>query len=124
MLFTMVSENTFPPCITTPQRSRHPLLFKFSKSFSPKNNFPSVENVAYLGQQDLTFSTVKANGTTDKYLEKEAAAFTDAQYFHLFDYQWLVGNPALLNTPNSVMLTEKYAKKYFGDINPSIKSSE
>ena len=83
-----------------------------------KNDFPSVENVAYLGQQDLTFSITKANGTTDKYLEKEAAAFTNAQYFKLFDYQWLVGNATLLNTPNSVVLTEKYAKKYFGDVNP------
>ena len=83
-----------------------------------KNDFPAVENVAYLGQQDLTFSISKSGGITDKYLEKEAAAFTDAGYFKLFDYQWLIGNASLLNAPNTVIITEKYAKKYFGDENP------
>ncbi|MDZ7898763.1 MAG: ABC transporter permease [Arcicella sp.] len=83
-----------------------------------KNDFPSVENAVYLGQQELTFSLSNPNGKKDKYLEKEAAAFTDAQYFKLFDYQWLVGNSSLLNAPNTVILTEKYAKKYFGETNP------
>ncbi|GGD61170.1 ABC transporter permease [Emticicia aquatilis] len=83
-----------------------------------KNDFSSIENVAYLGQQELTLSIPTQNGSSTKFLEKEAAAFIGADYFKVFDYQWLIGQSAALNTPNTVILTEKYAKKYFGEVNP------
>ena len=54
----------------------------------------------------------------DKYLEKQTAAFINSDYFNVFDYQWLVGNAALMNVPNSVVLTERIARKYFGSANP------
>ncbi len=83
-----------------------------------KNDFSSVENVAYLGQQELTLSIPSNSGSSTKFLEKEAAAFIGADYFNVFDYQWLIGQSAALNTPNTVVLTERYAKKYFGEASP------
>jgi len=83
-----------------------------------KNDFPSVENAAYVGQQELTISIVRKNGLKDKYLEKTAAIFTNANYFGIFDYQWLSGNSSALNVPNTVVLTESCAKKYFGKESP------
>ncbi|MCU0329253.1 MAG: ABC transporter permease [Chitinophagales bacterium] len=79
-----------------------------------KNDFASIENVAYLGQQELTLTTAQNN----KFLEKEATAFIDANYFKIFDYEWKIGQPLLLNSPNNVVLTEKYAHKLFGDNDP------
>ena len=38
------------------------------------------------------------------------------QYFDIFQYQWLAGNPQVLNDPFKVVLTEKRAHAYFGDI--------
>jgi putative ABC transport system permease protein len=83
-----------------------------------KNDFPSVEKVAYVGQQEMTISVPKQNRVTDRFLEKEAAAFIAGAYFDIFDYQWLSGSPSQLDVPNTVVLTEKYAKKYFGNVNP------
>ena len=83
-----------------------------------KEDFSNVEHTAYLGQQELTISISKGNNSPERYLEKEFAAFINEGYFKIFDYQWLAGNPSLLNAPNRAVLTEKYAKKYFGDANP------
>ena len=83
-----------------------------------KNDFSTVEHTAYLGQQEMTISISKGNNSPDRYLEKEYAAFVNDGYFKIFDYQWQAGNASLLNLPNTAVLTEKYAKKYFGDANP------
>ncbi|TAF81804.1 MAG: FtsX-like permease family protein [Runella slithyformis] len=83
-----------------------------------KNDFSSVENVAYIGQQELTLSVDDKNNLPTQFLEKEAAAFIGADYFKVFDYQWLIGQATSLDTPNTVVLTEKYARKYFGEENP------
>jgi putative ABC transport system permease protein len=41
----------------------------------------------------------------------------EPQYFQIFQYKWLQGNPkTALKTPNEVVLTEKKAEKYFGKI--------
>lgn len=43
------------------------------------------------------------------------AIITDANYFTIFPYHWLAGNPATaLTAPLSVVLTESRARKYFG----------
>jgi len=44
---------------------------------------------------------------------------TDSQYFEIFHYQWLAGNPGTsLNNPFTVVLSEKEITKYFGNITP------
>lgn len=42
------------------------------------------------------------------------AIFTGPGFFDLFPHRWLVGNPAILNEPGRVVLTENAARKYFG----------
>lgn len=43
----------------------------------------------------------------------------EPQYFEIFKYQWLAGNPAVaLNEPFKVVLSEKEVQKYFGPISP------
>ncbi len=83
-----------------------------------KNDFSSVQNVAYLGQQELTLSVPNKDNLPSKFLEKETAAFIGEEYFKVFDYEWVMGQAASLNLPNTVILTQKHAKKYFGDANP------
>ncbi|KAB7727874.1 FtsX-like permease family protein [Rudanella paleaurantiibacter] len=44
---------------------------------------------------------------------------TDPQYFDLFSYQWLAGNPkTALNEPLTLVLSAQKARKYFGDLPP------
>ncbi|WP_338875179.1 ABC transporter permease [Spirosoma sp. SC4-14] len=46
---------------------------------------------------------------------KERVVFTDPGLFHLLDYQWLTGNArTALARPDQVVLTESYARKFFG----------
>jgi hypothetical protein len=44
----------------------------------------------------------------------------DGEWFHVFSYQWLAGNPAVaLKEPYQVVLTEKAARLYFGNVAPA-----
>lgn len=44
-------------------------------------------------------------------------AFVEPEYFSIFDYTWLAGDPkTALANPNSVVLTESYAIKMFGSL--------
>ncbi|GAB2773008.1 ABC transporter permease [Rhabdobacter roseus] len=46
---------------------------------------------------------------------KERIAFVDPAIFQLLDYRWVAGDaPSALSQPNRVVLTESYAKKFFG----------
>jgi putative ABC transport system permease protein len=55
----------------------------------------------------------------DKALFEELGFLVDSTFFQVFPYAFKEGNPATaLNTPSSVVLTEKVAKKFFGDQSP------
>jgi len=54
------------------------------------------------------------NRIPDSYVA--ATIITWPSYFDIFKYQWLAGNPATLNDPFKVVLSENQAKKYFGNI--------
>jgi len=56
----------------------------------------------------------------DKFDENEGVmAFVEPVYFRLFDFQWKNGNPETsLTHPNTAVLSERLARKYFGNANP------
>ncbi len=57
------------------------------------------------------------NGKERVIRNQEKIVFADGNYFNLFPYTWLYGNPATaLNAPGQVVLTENRAKDYFGNI--------
>ena len=46
----------------------------------------------------------------------ETAFFTTPDFFRIFDTEWIQGDPnTALNEPNVIVLTEAYAKKFFGN---------
>lgn len=47
---------------------------------------------------------------------QSTAIITWPEYFDVFKYQWLEGNAKSLNEPFKVVLSEKRARKYFGNI--------
>ncbi|MEZ4960689.1 MAG: FtsX-like permease family protein [Saprospiraceae bacterium] len=57
-------------------------------------------------------------GDSTRYTERNFY-FVDSTVFTMLDFPLKVGDPkTALNQPNTVVLTEGYAKKYFGDENP------
>ncbi|WP_338875974.1 permease prefix domain 2-containing transporter [Spirosoma sp. SC4-14] len=54
-------------------------------------------------------SSRRTGGSTD-------IVVVDPQYFEIFTYKWLIGNPKVLNEPFKVVLTEQKAHKYFGPL--------
>lgn len=75
-----------------------------------RNDYPELEEVTQVWFQPE--GTVKIG--QQRYAEKEYC-YVDAHFMNVFDHQWLAGDPrSALSDPNSVVLTESMAKKYFG----------
>jgi putative ABC transport system permease protein len=78
-----------------------------------RNDFPNLEVTQVLYNQKVM---IKVNN--NRFREKDFV-FADEHFTDIFDYQWVTGNSkTALNEPNSIVLTETLAKKYFGDKDP------
>ncbi|WP_339785709.1 ABC transporter permease [uncultured Imperialibacter sp.] len=79
-----------------------------------KADFPEVENfvrINYPGRELVT--------KDDQQFYEEKFYFADSSFFNIFSFQLLKGDPKkALVEPNSIVLTESVAKKYFGDDEP------
>src|ERR1700761_6250047 len=81
-----------------------------------KNNFPEIEDaVRFAGMGD---ETIKAGNTS--YKEKDGnLTFVDADFFKVFNYPLVYGDPAkVISELNHAAISERLAKKYFGNENP------
>jgi putative ABC transport system permease protein len=51
----------------------------------------------------------------DKYFTEKQVLAVDSNFFEVFQFPFIAGNPAKsLHDPNSIVLTEEMAQKYFG----------
>ena len=79
-----------------------------------RNDFPELENISQVFYRSEGLVSL---GKT-KYLEKNFA-FVDDQFTKIFDFEWIKGNQTTaLSEPNSAVLSETIATKYFGDKDP------
>ncbi|QDK77952.1 FtsX-like permease family protein [Spirosoma sp. KCTC 42546] len=86
-----------------------------------RRDYPFLEQVARVERLHGRIVSVPnpKGGFLKKFNESKTFCFAEPQLFSVFDYDWLIGDPqSALSTPNSVVLTEKYAHKYFGTANP------
>ena len=78
------------------------------------NDYPEVllaTRVTKLGEWLIRFG--------DKRFNEEGVLFADSSFFSVFDFKLLRGDPkTALERPLSMVLTEEYSKKYFGDQDP------
>lgn len=51
----------------------------------------------------------------EKFIEKGEGLLVEPGFFDLFNFKWLAGAPAVLAEPNVVVLSRKFAEKYFRD---------
>ena len=83
-------------------------------AYAFKLEFPEVETFVRL--QGAGNSLMKYE---DKEYYEENIFFTDSTIFEVFTHKFIYGAPEqALTEPKTIVLTERLAQKYFGDINP------
>jgi putative ABC transport system permease protein len=86
-----------------------------------RRDYPLIETVARIKRlRSGMLSLPNSNGGFQKkFQEDRTVSFADPELFETFDFQWKTGTAkSTLTAPNSVVLTEKYVRKYFGDTDP------
>jgi len=90
-------------------------------AFGVKDALPEVEQVSRL----LTFSDISRmlftykDDTQEKQLFESNGYYVDSTFFQIFSYRFIYGNAlTALNTPNSLVICEDIARKFFGPVNP------
>ena len=82
--------------------------------------YPEVEEATRIfdsGSHMIKYENTTFNEESGKVL------FVDSTFFRVFTYKFLQGDPDnVLDDPHAIVLTEKAAKRYFGDENPLGKS--
>ncbi|MBO9204964.1 MULTISPECIES: ABC transporter permease [Niastella] len=104
----------------TGEGERHWAPISFPAGVEMKQYFPQIEKVArfYRPYPYQVFSYSSAKGAVNRFEEK-AGFFADASAIELFDLTLIKGNAqTALSETNSIIISEKLAKKYFGNEEP------
>jgi putative ABC transport system permease protein len=85
-------------------------------------DFPQVEQVARIyirNEKHVALPNDDAGAPQNKF--KETVFFAEPEFFDIFNFPFLAGNPkTALSEPNSAVLTQETAEKYFGDWHTAI----
>jgi ABC-type antimicrobial peptide transport system permease subunit len=82
-----------------------------------RNDFPELAGVTIVDANETppVFGIVDKDGSK-KLFQETKAAYADPDYFSIFTYHWIAGNPAdALTREKTVVLTQSEARKLFGD---------
>ncbi len=78
-------------------------------------DFPQIKEVASIYQQGGQI-TVEDGTTKQKKLQEDNFYYAEPQFFNIFNFPFLAGNAkSALSDPNSAVLTQATAEKYFGN---------
>ncbi|MGV3560402.1 ABC transporter permease [Larkinella arboricola] len=89
----------------------------FGKVF--RNDYTFGEKVARIASSNDVLISLKTGGEIRKFKEDAGVAFAETDFFDIFNYPLLRGDfKTVLREPNTAILTERMARKYFGDQNP------
>lgn len=80
-----------------------------------KKDFPEVEDMTRLFSRERTLFKQGDNNFYETKLY-----FADSSVFNVFTFKFLEGNTTALTKPNSIVITESVAKKYFGNNKPFV----
>ncbi|HXR84423.1 MAG TPA: ABC transporter permease [Hanamia sp.] len=78
-------------------------------------DFPQIKEVASIYRNGGQI-TIEGGGNQPKKLQEDNFYYAEPQFFSIFNFPFLAGNAkAALNDPNSAVLTQATAEKYFGN---------
>lgn len=86
-----------------------------SYAVSAKLEYPEIEESCRIFKFPGSILLKKG----EEVVEEKERMWADSNFFEVFDFGLIQGNPSeVLKQPNTVVLTESTAKKYFGSVNP------
>jgi len=86
-------------------------------------DYPQIEKIANIFMQGGNQITVmdEANNPTKKKFNEKGLFFIQPAFFEIFNFPFIAGNPqTALSEPNTTVLTQATAEKYFGDWHKAI----
>lgn len=80
--------------------------------------FPEVELGSFVSFENSGLVSIdRGQGKPEFFSESNGIVFLDSNFYEIFDRQWLVGDAnKALTEPNTVVLSERFANKYFNSI--------
>ncbi|MPR34849.1 ABC transporter permease [Salmonirosea aquatica] len=90
-----------------------------------KTDIPQFEKVVPVfgtldPQVTVLGSDPDSRDLSTKFIEDNEGLMVGPEFFQLFNYQWLEGTPDVLAQPNVVVLSRKFANKYFKDYQQAV----
>jgi predicted permease len=87
----------------------------FPAASAMRIDFPQIKDIAAIFKNGNQV-TIDEGSKGLKKLNEDNFFYTEPQFFNIFNFDWLAGSPqASLDGPNSAVLTQAAAEKYFGD---------
>ncbi|GAB3165387.1 ABC transporter permease [Telluribacter humicola] len=86
-----------------------------------RTEYPQVEQAAFFMMNRELTVTARRTGRSEplRFREYKGTALVEPEWFEILDYEWLHGQPnTALSEPNTAVLTQSQASKYFGDTDP------
>ncbi len=115
------SDRTYRVTLENPgEKARHWAPISFPAGAEMQRYFPQIESMArfYRAYPFQLLSYTSKEGSVNRFEEK-GGFFADAAAINLFDIPFVSGNAqTALTETNSIIISEKLAKKYFGADNP------
>lgn len=80
-------------------------------------DFPQLKQVAAIFRNDGShYSVSNGSGQSVKRFKEDDAYYAEPQFFNIFDFGWLAGDKkTALSEPNTVVLSEDEATRFFGN---------
>ncbi len=107
--------------ITTEDRgneNRKMSVVPYPMSEALRQEYSFLEKTAMVTSRGNSLITIEQPGQAPaKFKEDDARAFAEPELFEIFDFPLVQGDVAGLREPNTALLTEKMANKYYGTTN-------
>ncbi|MDM8173671.1 ABC transporter permease [Olivibacter sp. 47] len=84
-----------------------------------REDYTFGEKVARIYVKRERLISLPHSSDNQKFLEEDGVAFAEPDFFHILDFPLVKGDKnTVLTNPNTALITERVAKKYFGDTDP------
>ncbi|HRK53422.1 MAG TPA: ABC transporter permease [Cyclobacteriaceae bacterium] len=83
------------------------------------SDITGIQHVLFTSGDNNALFTIIDNGAPKIFEQENGLAYSDSTYFTFFNRAFIMGDyKTALQQPNQIILSEKTAKKFFGEVNP------